>query len=133
VSRPRAVARRAVTSATALVTLSAAVIVSTVLLAGPAAAENPLAPSEAADTDGGFTGGETLLFFVGLPFLAAIVLSLLFWVPGMRRVERYRPGKSWDANPVWFIGPHEPIAAVEAVTARGLSADVVRGGASGSW
>jgi hypothetical protein len=129
VSRPRALARRAVTSAAVLLTVGAAAL----LTAGPAAAGNPLAPSEMADSGSGFSGGQTLLYFVLIPLLAAGALSALFWVPGMRRVERYRPGKSWEATPVWFLGPPEPIAAVEAVTARGLSAAVVKGGASGDW
>jgi hypothetical protein len=129
VSRPRAVARRAVTSAAVLLSLGAAVVLS----AGPAAASNPLAPSENADSGSGMSGGETLLFFVLIPFLAAGLLAAIFWIPGMRRVERYRPGKSWEATPVWFLGPPEPIAAVEAATAHGVDAAVVRGGASGSW
>jgi len=51
------------------------------------------------------------------------------WLPGALRSHRYRPAKGWDASPVWFAGPPEPVAAVQAAE----PGDVVRGGASGSW
>jgi hypothetical protein len=128
VRRAGTTARHAVRLGAVLLTLAAAALLS----AGPASASNPLGPSENADPGEGLSGGDTLLYFVLVPFLGAAVIAVLYWVPGMRRVPRYRPGRSWSAAPVWFIGPPEPVAAVEAVSAQGVPA-VVRGGASGSW
>lgn len=114
------------------VTLSSAVVLA-LLSAGPALAEpnSNLGPREGADTSSGLTGGETLLLLVGLPFAFVIVVAFLFGVGSLARAERYRPGNDWSAPPVWFAGPHEPVAAVEAATQTSTAA--VRGGASGDW
>lgn len=136
-SRPRARAAVRRTAVNAVALLGAAATL--VLIAGPASADSPnhqLGPLEGADVSSGISTGKALLFLVGGPLAILLLITLLVWLPGMARSDRYRPGKAWTAVPVWFLGPREPVAAVEAVTAAGItrsSADSGKGGASGSW
>ena len=75
----------------------------------------------------GATGAVVLYLLV--PLGIALVIAALSWLPGMVRNSRYRPGAGWSAPPVWFAGPPDPAAAVEAAE----TGDMNRGGASGSW
>jgi hypothetical protein len=99
------------------------------LSAAPALADNPTGPADGDDPGKSLGPAGTILVFVVLPLTVAIVIGLAVWLPGAYRSHRYRPAKGWDAPPVWFAGPPEPVAAVQAAEA----GDVVRGGASGSW
>ena len=108
--------------------LSAASVV--VLTAGPALADrNPIGPSEGADPGPGLSPAATIALFLVLPLLVIGLISMLVLLPGMVRGARYRPTMGWDAPPVWFAGPLDPVAAVSAADA----GDVTRGGSSGSW
>jgi hypothetical protein len=72
---------------------------------------------------------ETIGVFVGIP--AGIILVLALGVYGksiVRQPNRYRPGKSWDYPPTWYV-PH-PEAVVHHE--QGSSTTAV-GGASGEW
>ena len=86
-------------------------------------------------TSGAFPAGEgistleTVAIYVLAPLALLLVLAAIVWLPGVVRSSRYRPGKGWAANPLWFGGPPDPAAAVESADA----GDTVRGGASGSW
>ena len=101
------------------------------LSAAPALASdrNPTGPADGDDPGKSLGPGGTILVFVVLPLAVAVLVGLAVWLPGALRSHRYRPAKGWDASPVWFAGPPEPVAAVQAAEA----GDVVRGGASGSW
>jgi hypothetical protein len=102
----------------------------TVLLtAAPALADNPIGPEsgEVRESDLGIV--TTLLLYVGVPLAVAVVVFATVWLPGAVKAHRYRPGKAWEAEPVWFAGPAEPLAAVASAEV----GDVVRGGARGSW
>lgn len=77
----------------------------------------------------GLTTLEALAVFGLVPLVLLLVVAALVWLPGMVRGNRYRPTKGWTAAPLWFGGPPDPAAAVEAASA----GDLVRGGASGSW
>lgn len=81
---------------------------------------------------GGWTDGSpvrTVLLFVLLPLAIAGVLAALAVLPGARRRYRYRPQEGWSADPVWFAGPPDPVAAV----AEARPEETARGGAGGSW
>lgn len=72
---------------------------------------------------------RTVLLYVVVPALVLLSIAALAWLPGMVRSKRYRPREGWDADPVWFAGPADPVGAVETAE----TGDVVRGGAGGSW
>ncbi len=102
----------------------------TVLLSAPAfAADNPLGPSEGEDREPALGTLTTLALYLGVPLLVAALVFAITWLPGAMTANRYRPNKSWDAEPVWFAGPPDPVAAVQSAEV----GDVVRGGARGSW
>jgi len=83
----------------------------------------------AAGSESDSSSVEEILLFVGVPLLLLVALAVLAWLPGMTKSHRYRPQYGWNAEPVWFAGPPDPVAAVEAAQ----TGDVVRGGAGGSW
>jgi hypothetical protein len=98
---------------------------------------------------------ETVLVFGVAPIAGLALLAALTFAPGTTRSPRYRVGKPWDFEPVWYVarpdiaapaGSAEGRAALAAASrpelAGGTSApasvlDVktgtARGGASGEW
>jgi hypothetical protein len=108
--------------------LTAAVTV--VLTAGPALADrNPIGPSEGADPGPSLSVAGTIGLYVLIPLAVVGLVTSLVLLPGMVRGTRYRPTKGWDAAPLWFAGPLDPVGAVAAAE----PGDVTRGGGSGSW
>lgn len=100
------------------------------LTAGPAWADrNPIGPSEGADPGSSLSAAATIALFVLLPAAIMLGIAALVWLPGIVRGTRYRPAKGWEAAPVWFAGPLDPLAAVSNAQV----GDAVRGGGSGSW
>lgn len=77
----------------------------------------------------GLTTLESVALFALAPLALLLVIATMVWLPGVVRSTRYRPGKGWGANPLWFGGPPDPAAAVESAEV----GDASRGGASGSW
>lgn len=101
---------------------------------------------------------ETVLVFAVVPVAALALLTALTFAPGASRGPRYRVGKPWDHEPVWYVprpdvdapaGSAEGRAALAAAGSRPalpggvpapaaatvLDADTgtARGGASGEW
>lgn len=99
---------------------------------------------------------ETVLVFVVLPLAGLGVLALLTLSPGASRTPRYRVGRPWEHEPVWYVarpdvdapaGSDAGRAALAAVSGHrelpgGESAPssvldartgTARGGASGEW
>ncbi len=72
---------------------------------------------------------EGLALYVLAPGAILLLVAALVWLPGVLRGTSYRPGRAWSAPPLWFGGPPDPTAAVEAATPGSMA----RGGASGSW
>lgn len=94
-----------------------------VLLASPAAAA-----TYGGWRDTGMTVPSLLLVFVGIPIAIVGLISAVIVVPQMMRRPRYRPGRPWPHDPLWFAGPEEPDAAVGAARPRSGT-----GGAGGRW
>ena len=73
-----------------------------------------------ADVPVTWPSGEPLSFlyvvlvFVGVPLLIAAVIFLLVYAPSTARSPRYRPGLAWRAEPEWFAGPAEGLAALDS-------------------
>jgi hypothetical protein len=103
---------------------------------------------------------QTVLVFVVAPLAGLALLAALTFAPGATRSPRYRVGKSWDFEPVWYIarpdvaapaGSAEGRAALAAASRRELTGSsaahpgeapasvldadtgTARGGASGEW
>lgn len=112
-----------------------AALLTVVLGAGPALAagtpRNPLAPQEGANVEAPIGVGAAILLYGLLPLVVLLGTAALVWLPGVVRGagKRYRPGKDWDASPVWFAGPADPVSAVASAPAPSGA----RGGAGGDW
>ncbi len=89
---------------------------------------------------------ETALVFVGTPLALALVLVAAVYGRTVTQPNRYRPGRPWTYEPVWYIGspthvPTRPALAADTTPAQALSSstvaaadqDVPTGGASGEW
>ncbi len=91
---------------------------------------------------------ETILVFVVAPAAVVGVMAALIWGRGSARGPRYRPGREWPYEPVWYA-PH-PLAVQDlshgepagrpqlpAGAANALSpldrAPIPAGGAKGTW
>jgi hypothetical protein len=73
--------------------------------------------------------GLTLLYFVVIPIGAFLVIGGLALLPSALHKPRYRPGKPWDHDPLWFRGPDDPEEALEGAR----PGSTVRGGARAEW
>jgi hypothetical protein len=104
---------------------------------------------------------QTALVFGVTPILGLVALAALTFAPGATRSPRYRVGKSWDFEPVWYVArpdiaapagsaegraalaaasrPALPAGASAAGSVRGqasvldTASGTARGGASGEW
>lgn len=91
------------------------------------------APAYALD-DGEVPGkslgvGLTIAIYVLIPIGAFLVIAFFASLPSMLRRPRYRPGKPWKHDALWFGGPDDPDAAV----ARARPGATAKGGASAEW
>jgi hypothetical protein len=72
---------------------------------------------------------ETVLYFVVIPAGAVLVIAGLAMAGGGRGAKRYRPGRSYDFTPVWFLSsPEQVTSASTADTGEGSSAVALTGG-----
>ena len=101
-----------------------ATMTSLVLLAGPA-----LAIDDGEVQGKGQSTGMTIVTFVLIPLGAFLVIAFFSSLPSMLRRPRYRPGRPWKHDPLWFSGPDDPDAALQSARP-GATA---RGGASAEW
>jgi len=99
---------------------------------------------------------ETVLVFAVLPLALLGVLALLIFAPGASRAPRYRVGRPWDYDPVWYVARPDvdaPAGSAEGRAAIAAAADhrelsggasapasvldartgTARGGANGEW
>ncbi|GGK38266.1 hypothetical protein GCM10010124_33860 [Pilimelia terevasa] len=81
------------------------------------------------------TVSETVLVFVGLPALVILVVGGLAYL-GERAPaggQRYRPGRPYEAEPVWFVAAEDRDATPAIAGRAALPAAGVTGGASDRW
>jgi hypothetical protein len=87
---------------------------------------------------------QVLLVFVGIPVTVFLLLAAAVYGLSSRRSRRYRPGRPFEFQPVWFVASPERIVGPAPDTTTGTdaaqltaagtgSAHGVKGGASGSW
>ncbi|GAB2925565.1 hypothetical protein GCM10027047_23280 [Rhodococcus aerolatus] len=76
---------------------------------------------------------ETLLVYVVIPVGSLVLLAAVTMARRPHRPVRYKPGQEWDHPPVWWTAnPAGLPAGSDAQPLRG-GADVVGGGARGTW
>jgi hypothetical protein len=84
---------------------------------------------------------ETILVFAGIPLGLAALLAIAVYGKALVNQNRYRPGRPWTHDPVWYL-PHPvgargygPTTAVAALPAAAVAAAEPErmGGASGEW
>lgn len=87
-----------------------------------------------ADDSGAVTGlssgsnWEVLLRLLVPTVVLSAVIALLAALPRLLRRPRYRPGKPWPHDPLWFAGAENPERALAGVRPTRRS-----GGASADW
>lgn len=101
-----------------------------------AAVAVPLAATPAlANLDDGEVRGKPLgaglviLIYVVVPVGAFLVISFFAVLPSLLRRPRYRPGRPWSFDPLWFAGPDD----VDKALAGARPGVTARGGASAEW
>lgn len=73
--------------------------------------------------------GRVILYYVVIPLGIFAVIAFLSALPSMLRRPRYRPGRPWKHDPLWFGAPDDPDSAVADARPGGSA----RGGASAEW
>jgi hypothetical protein len=82
---------------------------------------------------------HVILVLVVIPVALFALITLLVYVPSMRKGETYHPGQPWRSEAEWFGGPKGGIDAVDrvhqsaAVGAGHQDEDAGRGGTSAGW
>lgn len=108
-----------------LLTVVFAALTSVVVTAAPA-----LAIKDDGEVPGKPLGtGLTIVIYVLIPLGAFLVIAFFSALPSMLKRPRYRPGRPWKHDPLWFAGPDDPDAAV----AQARPGATARGGASAEW
>lgn len=83
---------------------------------------------------------ETALVFGGIPFAITLLLAMFVWGRAvMRQPNRYRPGRPWTYEPVWFV-PHPDALSNNQTVRLAIEGSIAgtaharpAGGASGEW
>lgn len=68
---------------------------------------------------------ETVLIFAGIPLAVAAIVTVLVYSGGRRRLRRYRPGRPYEFDPVWFVAGPDRIGDAAAA---GTRRTAIRGG-----
>lgn len=113
-----------------------------VLALVPALAVTSITGAALADAPRQWESGPAVspLYVIGvlvlIPLGLFLLITLLVYLPSMRRGESYRPGEVWRGEPTWFGGPRAGIDAVDenppAAVGSGAQGST-RGGTSGHW
>lgn len=107
-----------------LLTAGAAALTTIVVTAGPALAIDD------GEVHGKPLGvGLTIAIYVLIPVGAFLLIAFFAALPSMLKRPRYRPGRPWKHEPLWFAGPDDPDTALKSARP-GATA---RGGASAEW
>ena len=107
-----------------LTTVVLGALASVVLLAAPA-----LALDDGEVPGDSLGAGLVIVYFVLIPLAVFGLIAFLAILPSALRRPRYRPGRPWKHDPMWFSGPDDPDSALSSARP-GATA---RGGASAEW
>jgi hypothetical protein len=77
---------------------------------------------------------HVLLILVFLPLALIAIITLLVYVPSLKRGHSYQPGRTWHAHPEWFGGPSDGVEAAYRVDPQVVQAAARgNGGANAHW
>ncbi|MDQ1705783.1 MAG: hypothetical protein QOF18_2149 [Frankiaceae bacterium] len=107
-----------------LVTAVVAALASVVVVATPA-----LALDDGEGKGKPLGAGLVIVIYVLIPLGAFLVIAFFSTLPSMLRRPRYRPGRAWKHDPLWFGGPDDPDSALSSARPGATG----RGGASAEW
>ena len=107
-----------------LLTVATGALLSVVVVATPA-----LALDDGEVRGKSLGAGLVIAIYVLIPLGAFAVIAFFSALPSMLRRPRYRPGRPWKYDPLWFSGPDDPDRALTGARP-GATA---RGGASAEW
>jgi hypothetical protein len=100
------------------------------IVAGVLAAALPAYALDDGEVHGKSLGvGLTILIYVVIPLGIFLVIAFFSVLPSLLRRPRYRPGRPWNYDPLWFAGADDPDRAL-AGARPGVTG---RGGASAEW
>ena len=75
------------------------------------------------------SAGMVVLYYVVIPLGAFLIIGGLALLPSALRKPRYRPGRPWNHDPMWFRGPDDPDSALS----KARPGATARGGASAEY
>ncbi len=73
--------------------------------------------------------GLVIVYYVLIPLGAFALIAFFSALPSLLRRPRYRPGRPWKHDSLWFGGPDDPDRAVASARPGGTA----KGGASAEW
>jgi MFS family permease len=106
----------------------AGLVLGALAVAGPAFAA-ALAHHDDGEVASPLGWGMSLLLFVVIPFGVCGLVAALVLLPSRLRRPRYRPGRPWHYEAIWFAGPADPEQALATLS----GPQSAKGGASAEW
>lgn len=73
------------------------------------------------------------LYFIGIPLLLVVVLSMLIWSRKGPHPATYKMSEPWTHPPILWAATDEDVGAYGGHGGHGTSEFSVGGGASGTW
>lgn len=110
--------------------------VTSLALAGPAAAVERGVVYDGDDPGPGYTPLEALALFVGIPALTILIIVLAVYAPGWTKGRSGSDDSETAGGPVWMSSPAGTMAAPSGpgmITPGGPTDHEERGGASARW
>jgi hypothetical protein len=107
-----------------IITLVVGAVAPILVAAGPALAlDDGEVPGKSLGT------GLVIAIYVLIPLGAFLVIAFFSALPSALRRPRYRPGRAWKHDPLWFCGPDDPVSALSSARPGATG----KGGASAEW
>ena len=115
---------------------AAVLAVTSLALAGPAAASERGVVYDGDEPGPGYTPLEALALFVGIPVLSIVIIAIAVYAPGWVKGRSGSAEAAVAGEPVWLSSPAGTMAAPSGpgmITPGGPTDHEERGGASARW
>lgn len=115
---------------------AAVLAVTSLALAGPAAASERGVVYDGDEPGPGYTPLEALALFVGIPVLSIVIIAIAVYAPGWVKGRSGSAEVAVAGEPVWLSSPAGTMAAPSGpgmITPGGPTDHEERGGASARW